>query len=843
MPRFVTATRSIAVACAAAWTAGCGEPPVVTEVVPDMTVFIGDTATVDLSGHFSDPDGDALTYEASSSDPAVVAASATGSTLMIVPQAKGAASVGVTATDGGGEARIEISVTVGNRAPEVVVPITGIEPYPTEVVLIPVSEHIVDPDGDPVSYEASSLDSAIILFGLSGDTLRVEGVSRGQAIVTVAATDDDGLSANIQITVTVVPMPQRIVLEHFYDAAGGAGWGKSDNWGTDADLATWYGVELNQHGQIRSLSLGGNNLKGTITPHLAELDSLQHLNLESNGLEGTVPELLAWLPLSELRLTDNPGLGGELEEMFMWSLIGLNVFLAGGTDICAPNDEDFRAWLRDIAERRVKMCGEQAYPGAYLIQATQTLEADDRVPLVGGKKALLRVFATSAYSTHEGMPPAKVTFYEDGSEFRTLTVPGRPEAVPTGIAEDALDQSLNMEIPPDVIRPGLEMAIEIDPEGTLDDELGVAARVPAKGVHEYEVHYMPTFDLTVIPFLWEDDPDSAIIGYAERMEEDREEYGLLHATYDLLPVEDFEVTAYKAVETSSNVAGTLLRETDAIRQADGGAGYFQGQMSGDVAGNVLGVAWLNHRSSFSVPRNYTIAHELGHNLNLRHAPCGNPAPAGPDPNYPHENAKTGTWGYDGRNHEMLDPDRYRDMMSYCGPEWISDFFFDKALQYRRNRGYQERRTPAAATQTILLWGGLDEDGEPFLDPAFVMEAFPGLPTSPGAYELTGRDRGGTALFSLSFDMPEVGDAPGKSSSFVFTLPVREGWSSLATVTLSGPGGSVALDGDTDNPMTIAREGKSGPIRAFWDGWRASADRAGRVLLRSRGIPGPEEWRR
>jgi hypothetical protein len=520
----------------------------------------------------------------------------------------------------------------------------------------------------------------------------------------------------------------------------------------------------------------------------------------------------------------------------------MDVLLAGGTDICAPNDDGFRRWLGRIAERWVKMC-ERVSPTAYLIQAAQSAaDSVKRIPLVGGKKALLRVFATASHSTHEEIPTVKATFYVDDDVIHTVTIPGKAEPVPVYRAERSLQASANVMIPADVIRPDLEMVVEIDPDGTLDEELDVAARVPEDGRLEYRVYDLSTFDLTVIPFLWENDPDSAIIGYAKKMEEDEEEYSRLHATYDLLPIKDFEVTAYKAVESSSNNAFNLLDQTDAIRRADGGGGYFQGQMSGPVTG-AAGVARVNHKSSFSVPSNLVISHELGHNLNLPHAPCGNPDY--PDPKYPYDNAKIGIWGYDVRNNSVVNPARYYDMMSYCDPQWISDYFFDKAIRYRRSRSYQERQAPSAATQTILLWGGLDEEGKPYLKPAFVMKAWPGLPTSPGAYELTARDHDGAALFSLSFDMPEVGDAPGKSSSFVFTVPVRGVWAgSLASITLSGPGGSVTLDEDSDMAMTIAREGVSGPIRAFWDGWRGpSANQPERVLLRSRGIPGRAEWER
>jgi len=825
-------------------TTGCGEAPHVTNPISPMTIFIGDPVTYDLSDHFADADQDELTYGATSSDPAVVTASVTGTTMLqLVPKAKGEVEVVVTATDAHGTAKMLIEVTVGNRAPAIVNTET-LERYVTQTGALVVSDYFADPDGDEVTYAAKSSKRWVVEIDLAADTLRYLAVARGEAEITVTATDTDGLRTDLDIPVIIGPMPQRVALEFLYDAAGGSGWANDHNWGTDADVSTWYGVEVDEQGRVVSLSLGNNNLAGTIAPQLAELDSLKVLNLESNRLEGNVPVQFIRLSLSELHLTDNEGLAGEIPAELRQGLFGLDVLLAGGTDLCAPNDDVYRRWLDRIRERRVRMC-EPVPPKAHMIQAAQSpVDTARKIPLVGGKQALLRVFVTSSHSTHEGIPPVRATFYVDDEETYTVTYPGKSDPIPVVVGEESLRLSANVVIPGDVIRPDLEMVIEIDPEGTLDEELDVAARLPEDGRFEYRVYDVPTFDLTVIPFLWKSDPDSAILDYVKDMEEDEEEYSRLHLTYALLPVNDFEVTAYEAVESSSNRASDLLRQTDAIRRQEGGDGYFQGQMSGSVSG-ARGVAWLDHKSSFSVPIGWIIAHELGHNLNLRHAPCGNPRPANPDPNFPHDGARIGNWGYDARRNVLQDPDRYRDVMSYCGPQWISDYFFEKAIEYRRSRGYHERRDPSAAVRTILLWGGLDEDGAPFLDPAFVMEARPGLPASSGAYALTGQNEAGQVLFSFSFDMPEVADAPGKASSFAFTLPVQDGWAgALASVTLAGPGGLVTMDGDTDRPMTIARARKDGPIRAFWDGHRNdSAARPGWVLLRSSGIPGREEWER
>ena len=59
----------------------------------------GEAATVDVASFFADPDGDELTYAASSSDEQVATASASGSSVTVAPVAEGTAPVTVTARD------------------------------------------------------------------------------------------------------------------------------------------------------------------------------------------------------------------------------------------------------------------------------------------------------------------------------------------------------------------------------------------------------------------------------------------------------------------------------------------------------------------------------------------------------------------------------------------------------------------------------------------------------------------------------------------------------------------------------------------------------------------------
>ena len=79
------------------------------------------------------------------------------------------------------------------------------------------------------------------------------------------------------------------------------------------------------------------------------------------------------------------------------------------------------------------------------------------------------------------MPDVRATFYVDEAERHSVHIAATTKPIPSEVTESDLAVSANAEIPDWVIVPGLEMVIEVDPEGTLDSALGVTKRIPEEG--------------------------------------------------------------------------------------------------------------------------------------------------------------------------------------------------------------------------------------------------------------------------------------------------------------------------------------------------------------------------
>ena len=613
-------------------------------------------------------------------------------------------------------------------------------------------------------------------------------------------------------------------------------------------------AELGQLSGLYRLDLGNNKLTSPIPPELGQLQNLDQLYLHNNLLTGNVPSTFGGLAsLEVLTLSGNADMSGALPS----TLVDLKLESLGllGTRLCAPPDPAFQDWLRTIPNTRVENCvtvtGRSA---AYLTQAVQSLKHP--VPLVAGEEALLRVFVTTQADEEVSMPLVRATFYLDGVEVHAVDIPGSETSVPRQIEEGDLSASANGTVPGSIVMPGLEMVVEIDPDGMLNPVLGVGGRLPTTGRLPVDVQNVPQLDLTLVPLLWTEAPDRSTLTAVEGLTAESDIFRFIR---NVLPVHEFHLAIREPVWTSfdhvlENLT-RLLRETRMIRTMDGADGHYMGVSSGgggiaESPGYVSVTTLLGARS-----------HELGHNFSLGHAPCNTLG----DPNYPYPDGSIGAWGYDLHNGTLVYPET-SDVMSYCGPEvWLSDYHFTKALRYRVSQAQATSMASAYApfTRSLLLWGGVDEDGEIVLEPAFAVEAQHILPQLDGPYQLVGEDAVGNTLFRFSFGMAEVAHSEG--GAFAFILPARSEWPGrLERITLSGPegvatqGGEEGLDAEDAHAMALLLDSVTGRVRGILRDWpdqdvsepgaseaaaRRAAPEPGLEVVISRGVPSPEDWER
>ena len=623
---------------------------------------------------------------------------------------------------------------------------------------------------------------------------------------------------------------------------------------------------------LRRMILSGNQLTGTIPPELGGLSSLEALYLSYNYLSGNIPSALGSASLlREMRLSNNQltgeippelGLLRNLEhlELFYNDLSGglplaltalskLEELYLSGTEICASSDKELQNWIDQLEGSRISNC-EAAFRTdgvvAYLTQAVQS--PTNPVPLVAGEPALLRVFLTSDRESDILLPPVRAMFYNNGSQVHTEYIPGQELKIHAEINEGSLSESVNATVPASIITPGLEMVIEIDPDGTLDPGSGVGMRIPESGRTEVHVAEVPEFNLTLIPFLWEHDPDFTVVTETEGISADHE---LFRQTRDNLPVVDFNLTVHDpvwtSVDPSTSNQESLILDTELIQTIEGQPGYYMGTITGRWGG----YAWLGGTVSVAPLSGSLIAHELGHNMSLDHAPCG--GAGSPDRHFPNRIGAIGAWGYDHITDTLISPDT-PDLMGYCGhPDdtWISDYFFAKALNHRQFEEPQYLAVAPSAIKNLVLWGGVNGDGNLSLNPAFVVGSLPSLPQSPGPYLLTGEDSAGNTLFDLSFDTGKISHAPGVSF-FAFSLPVQPEWADeLVKITFSGPEGAVTIGASGDAAAALLMDPATGQVRGVLrnipaqDPSRLSARRvmpeAGLDMVISRGIPDSTDW--
>ena len=353
----------------AAWVIGCDEgetqppvqPPVAVGSMPELTVVVDSTESVDLAGHFSDPDGDELSYWAWSSNAEVATVAISGDSVAVTGVASGSAEITVTGTDDGGfSAAQDFTASVRfteRQVLEILYDELGGYGWPDNTnwkTDNPLDEwHGVSTNADgqvdtlslrgnylagEIPPELGSLSNLeLLLLGDNsltgeipselGDLSNLEWLDLGSNSLTGeippglgSLPDLEGLSLSYNsLTGEIPPELGDLSNLELLDLVGNSLTGEIPS-------------ELGSLWDLRGLVLHQNSLTGAIPPELGDLSSLERLYLGGNSLTGEIP--LDFLDLSSL-------------EWLYWS---------ANEGLCAPDTTEFDSWLDGLLSWRGPRC-------------------------------------------------------------------------------------------------------------------------------------------------------------------------------------------------------------------------------------------------------------------------------------------------------------------------------------------------------------------------------------------------------------------------------------------------------------------------------------------------------
>jgi hypothetical protein len=505
----------------------------------------------------------------------------------------------------------------------------------------------------------------------------------------------------------------------------------------------------------------------------------------------------------------------------------------------------------------------KSYPLPSGLEVTQAVQQPNNpVVLIQNRATFVRYTLTSTVA-HAGVN-AYLHGVRDGSPLpgTPIAALNNPRTLKTTADRGVLNDTFNFQLPASWLNGTIELHASAT-NGSTFSAIG--------GTQLFTFTAAEPLSVTVVPinYVCTNGSNSTLPGDPP--------YTYLTAyTYQTYPVPSVSSAAHAAITHNGPCTSGLpspafadwdamLDDVTAVWQAEGSPDrYYYGLLHIDCSGGcIAGLGWIGwYKAAVGFDgfgpshsgASETHAHEVGHNHGRAHAPgCG---AGGPDPAFPYVpadgkahigDAAHPNYGFNISTQAIYAYSTYYDFMSYCNPEWISDYTYEALRQW--NLTDTPTTVPGAVgPRALLVSGSVDpNDVRVIFRPAFALDAPPRLP-DPGDHTIELLNADGEALAAYPFaparaqaDRARPQGAGFEHAGFHLALPYADG---LASIRVRR--GSTILG--TLEPGARAPALHAGGSALSADGqslritWRASdADRDSLTYLVRASIDGGATW--
>ena len=364
-----------------------------------------------------------------------------------------------------------------------------------------------------------------------------------------------------------------------------------------------------------------------------------------------------------------------------------------------------------------------------ITQAIQTASND--VPLVAGRTTVVRAYAKT--DQPGGTENIHVSFsaWQGGTQLPDSPLVLGPSVISPSPSRTDINSSINFQLPKAWLTGQVTIEATVDSNHVLyeTNENNNTTSITSS------FKTVPPLDVMIVPLRYYHNGD----WYFPAVTQDV----ISNDVWDLYPVNSVNVSIHSPRDFTGNLSyetdwRNLLDDITHIKQTEGApdSQIWYGlipvnDQSGDswFNGGIIGLGWLGDRisigltdySRYDLDGGLTAAHEFGHNLGREHAPCGNPGY--PDPDYPYSNGIIGQFGFNLSQFTVI-PNTYKDIMSYCSPEWVSDYTY---IGFGNDQIAHGDSIPVGqSVQSVIVRASLDQDGKAKFEPIY---EFKGQPTS------------------------------------------------------------------------------------------------------------------